>query len=604
MTDMKQNYLSLMYGVIKNEIGLYLILTQFGCSGGTGGLVTDSSKLTKPTPCTINTVSSQPCVINQSNIIITKTIGDTINQWSVDPSLSKLIAKIPNGIYSEKKILFEDSNLNSSNIKAGINIFGVKGTFESMHPNCADDQFNSEICSTKGNRYITSSFGINVNVSNAQTALISKGYYDGSQRCNISDANLVAENIKLGTKILGINGTLITPYPSCTINNFNSELCTTDPSRYVSANLGSAISNWTNLNSSTSVSGKLSNGFYANNTSISFTDSALISSNIKLGKTLFNVRGSYFDSGIPLSSNAFHDKTSNPILQTDETSIYVGANLPNDYREVPIQAKDTAVNTNISRANDGTWNTGAPRKVCGKGVNTSILGKIADCYSQHTVKPNWDDGVTGKISWNGMLNGNAGQGTWILVSVYSSTLANGTQCDASCTEVWRDDRTGLLWSDLISNSTNWCLAAGNADSDDPRHICDQPTYQSSFPTAQSWCAESATVTEVTDSAENWSTGIYHASKGAMGKNTPVSVRWRLPTKYDLEAADINGINYVLPIYKKVNNYYHYIWTASSLVNDIIIFSPTDGEFILDWKDGPEAIDQGDRIGFGVICVGR
>ena len=194
------------------------------------------------------------------------------------------------------------------------------------------------------------------------------------------------------------------------------------------------------------------------------------------------------------------------------------------------------------------------------------------------------------------------QGTWILVSVYSSTLANGTQCDASCTEVWRDDRTGLLWSDLISNSTNWCLAAGNADSDDPKHICDKPTYQSSFPTAQSWCAESATVTEVTGSAENWSTGIYHASKGAMGKNSAVSVRWRLPTKFDLEAADNNGISYVLRSF--ISESMNYIWTASSTSGVIMIFNLWTGGIEEDWTESDDHIVEGHRTDRGVICVGR
>ena len=601
----KIKYLGIKFVLLQNVISFYLILTQFGCSGGITGVVTDTSTLTKPIPCLKNTVSSQPCVINQSNVIVTNTLGDNINLWSNDQSKNKLITNIPSGYYSDKKIIFEDANLISTNIKSGLNIFGVSGTFNSVLANCKDDQLNTQLCSTLGNRYISSTFGTNISVSNGMFAPITKGFYDGTQSCNISDENLIAGNIKTGTTILGISGTLITPYSSCANNNFNSQLCSTDSSIYVTANKGSAISNWTNSNSGSTVSGALSQGFYTENTPITFNDPALVASNIKLGVTLFNIKGSYFGtSGMPLLSNAHHDKTLNPIFQIEESVSYAGATFPSNYRDVPLIASDTTEfvsgQTWVKRSGS-EWNTGVPRKVCGKGINTSLVSKIADCASQHILKPNWDAGVVDRMSWDGAINGNAGQGSWTLVTVYSSALANGSPCDSSCKEVWRDDRTGLIWSDLIAKFTNWCLASGNADSDDPQNFCNSLSYQSNYPTAQSLCAEVGlgTITQVQWSGENWSSAIYDPSKGAMGRKTSISVRWRLPTKYDFEAADNNGLKFVVPFFNSF-----YIWTSTtSNGGSPILFYPFEDTFIFDFNPDVD-LTSPIRDGYDVVCVGR
>lgn len=63
----------------------------------------------------------------------------------------------------------------------------------------------------------------------------------------------------------------------------------------------------------------------------------------------------------------------------------------------------------------------------------------------------------------------------------------------------------------------------------------------------SYCAEAASVNA--SAGENWGTGVYLAAKGGMGK-TPTaqspSVRWRLPSIYDYNVANANGIRFVMP----------------------------------------------------------
>ena len=152
------------------------------------------------------------------------------------------------------------------------------------------------------------------------------------------------------------------------------------------------------------------------------------------------------------------------------------------------------------------------------------------------------------------------------MTVYSSALGNGATCDNTCREVWKDNRTGILWSDDMPKSDNWCRAAGNAESN--------PSFPCNKTIAQSWCAElgPTPMIEAAESGEVWASGTYVAAKGGLGKTTSISVRWRLPTKYDFQAADINGIKYVVrnglsnfPTWSAtVKSGYAYTWTPDTI----------------------------------------
>jgi len=300
-----------------------------------------------------------------------------------------------------------------------------------------------------------------------------------------------------------------------------------------------------------------------------------------------------------LQSGASRDSTATQITQAQEVGTYGSTDLPSGYREIPTVALDddgghsSSVVTRLNRANNDTagsfnvWNTGVPRKECGMGIAT-IAGRITDCDTQHATKPSWDTSSTdGKISWSGATSGFGlgGEGSWTLVTVYASGGSNGTTCPASntlttsCREVWRDDRTGLLWSDRIgdnaSTTTNagrftWCVASGNtqnANGDCRTSGGGGGAGVSYNYVGISLCAEAAGVTtpvgitntggEQVAQFSAWTeagTGVRDAKGGMLkaansdpagGAQSPV-VRWRLPTKWDFEQADIDGIRLVLP----------------------------------------------------------
>lgn len=97
---------------------------------------------------------------------------------------------------------------------------------------------------------------------------------------------------------------------------------------------------------------------------------------------------------------------------------------------------------------------------------------ISDCIT-HCANEN-----PSVATWNGQSNGNSGEAEWKLV----------TRLGAS-KEVWQDQRTGLIWSSLVSTGDHWCKAVA-----------------SSSP----------------------------------------SVYWRLPTIGDYKQADVDGIRHVMP----------------------------------------------------------
>jgi hypothetical protein len=287
------------------------------------------------------------------------------------------------------------------------------------------------------------------------------------------------------------------------------------------------------------VSGAIPLGFYTNNTAITFTESNLLAANIKSGVSVFGVTGNY-TSGINLSSNVYRDQATTNISQVAETTTYAGALLPAGYRDVPVIAKDDdgyvspgVSSPQVTLANRvGFVNCGT--------TQSTIAARIADCATQNGSSATWD----------GTVKGNAGQGVWKLAVRFGAGL-----------EVWQDQRTGLLWSSLLA-SDNWCRASGNAESGDPSGYCNSVTYQPNYPTAQSWCAEDGptAMMPVSTSGENWATGSYSGAKGGLGKNSSPGVRWRLPTRYDYQLADTNGIRFVMPEMAAAGGGYE--WSAS------------------------------------------
>ncbi len=177
--------------------------------------------------------------------------------------------------------------------------------------------------------------------------------------------------------------------------------------------------------------------------------------------------------------------------------------LPADVEEIPL----------VAESDDGRGNSPVTRMVrptvnCGLGAAfTTLQARLNDCAQKNA----------GGSTWRGNINGNAGEGDWLLVA------RMGTQ------EAWLDRLTGFIWGPKTASTVNWCKAAGNVEG-----VVDGGTVD---------CAALGAATSVCAGAEFFDI-------------PSTRIAWRLPTRGDFLQADINGARFVLP---EINASY---WSAT------------------------------------------
>ena len=188
------------------------------------------------------------------------------------------------------------------------------------------------------------------------------------------------------------------------------------------------------------------------------------------------------------------------------------------------------------------------------GASGTIEARIADCA---TLNGLWS-------FYDGKKYGQDGEGDWKLVSV---VIAAGP----TTYEVWRDERTKLLWSDKSSVDYNWYQAAGyskaSADSVRETQFTSEPgVLENSAPFNLNQTLQPANPISVCPDvvagaiAAGGGTYTNYAANPETDFKAGLSypqATWRLPSINDWKLADVNGIRKVLP------NMDFYFWSSSS-----------------------------------------
>jgi hypothetical protein len=317
---------------------------------------------------------------------------------------------------------------------------------------------------------------------------------------------------------------------------------------------------------------------------------------------------------------------------------------------------------------------GRPNKLCGQSGDTET--RIADCASKNTISN------VNHALWEGSKYGTVGESDWTLVALNSvswcqndanyptqndcqnsnyawtgshcaTSETNATWCSndggtwtapqavaptdscnggtyAGCLEVWRDERTKIVWSAPHVNADtngnygyNWFQAAGYSKNGStlqntfyeggqanivglPYELNCQVNWSNPLVASSSCqpdhpvsvCADAATIANTNgvaayqnpDGTDPDGIGIPDETK-AKGGMTDATHQWRLPTIEDFKVADANGIRKVMSLGGNC------FWSASSYSNVRLYAWYWCGDYGYVSNNGRDVSNP-------VLCVGR
>lgn len=189
---------NLVTGNIKNGV------TLFGVSGKTE--VVDTTEATSPATAA-SLLSGKKAFVN--GVAVTGTVPAGAN---VTGAAGNLVMTIPDGLYSgSKTTTANDADLVASNIKNGIDLFGVLGTYNPLIATgtaTVAQVLSGQTFSNSSSSGLTGTMTNNGAVTltpSTTPQTIAAGYHNGSGTV-VGDADLVATNIRSGVNLFGVSG--------------------------------------------------------------------------------------------------------------------------------------------------------------------------------------------------------------------------------------------------------------------------------------------------------------------------------------------------------------------------------------------------------------
>ncbi|GAK55386.1 hypothetical protein U27_02219 [Candidatus Vecturithrix granuli] len=214
-----------------------------------------------------------------------------------------LTVSLPDGYYAGKTATAADTNLTVENIKSGVTLFGVAGTFTSGATATAADLLTGKTAFVNGTQII-GNVPAGSNVSGAEgvkTFIIPDGLYAGSKTATANDADLTTGNIRSGVTIFGVAGKTEVVDTTTATPTTAADLLTGKTAFVNGVQITGSVPAGSNV---TGANGALSftipNGLYSGANTATAADANLTAANIKQGVTIFGVIG----TSIQASGNA------------------------------------------------------------------------------------------------------------------------------------------------------------------------------------------------------------------------------------------------------------------------------------------------------------
>lgn len=310
---------------------------------------------------------------------------------------------------------------------------------------------------------------------------------------------------------------------------------------------------------------------------------SLTTGDVCKGKSIFGTLGQALCPEEMSAGNAF--RASGSLSLSGELAAGICTDASYNTRDSCEDANVSNVWTPSVASGEKIANTEADTIAPATTRDAATYSYASGVWTQASIDANYVCGVSGNIKtrinncnrqWRATTGSKSGGGTWSLISRQD---LSGTKY-----EVWRDEKTALIWSDNMGQATQCAAAGDNA----PGGYCDL-----NAPITESVCAETGFAgAAITNIRGRIGLGpyTYDATKGGMGLNSANPVLWRLPTLQDYTTAYGNGMAYVLPRPE---------WSITASVSGIsaMYFGFDSGGYV--------NVDYSSRnTDFSVRCVGR
>ncbi|MDO8529565.1 MAG: hypothetical protein Q7S18_02770 [bacterium] len=364
---------------------------------------------------------------------------------------------ITEGYHNGTGAVSGDADLVSTNIKSGVNIFGVAGDSNVVNTSSGDaiagNVFSGKIAWVDG-MSVTGSMA-NIGQQNITPGIASQtitlGYHDGTGTVS-GDADLVSTNIRSGVNIFGIDGNLNVVNTSSgdaiAGNVLSGKVAWVDGAEITGsmANIVQQIITPSTTNQAITLG-------YHDGTGYAAGDADLVAGKIKSGVNLFGVAGDYPSDTYPLSGDTgATDATAAEICNSDEAWTKAGVLLTG------------TLNPTAATIGSGNTYCGVAGTLLKDEKNGSAGVGVADSAFYTQALGGVDDYNNG-----GTTPADAYQGTW------TTCNAGNSYCNTSDATYAnkKDNSTGLVWSIWLDAGTshtwfwaNNCYEPGTAENPD------------------------------------------------------------------------------------------------------------------------------------------